>query len=61
MRLFQRSPNLWGENPGYFWEMDPMVFSNQKIIKDWIFGEFFESPESFGVSPKRCPHLALTF
>ena len=25
-----------------------MVFSDQKMMKDWIFGEFFESPESFG-------------
>jgi hypothetical protein len=27
--------------------MDPMVFSDQKMMKDWIFGEFFESLESF--------------
>jgi hypothetical protein len=29
--------------------MDPMVFSDQKRIKDWIFGEFFESPESLSL------------
>jgi hypothetical protein len=30
--------------------MDPMVFSDQKMMKDWIFGEFFESPESLSLS-----------
>ena len=24
-----------------------MVFFNQKMMKDWIFGECFKSPESF--------------
>jgi hypothetical protein len=42
MRLFQRSPNLPGEDPGCFCEMDPMVFPDQKMMKNWIFGEFFE-------------------
>jgi hypothetical protein len=30
--------------------MDPVVFSDQKMMKDWIFGEFFESPESLSLS-----------
>jgi hypothetical protein len=29
--------------------MDPMVFSDEKMMEDWIFGEFFESPESLGL------------
>jgi len=51
MRLFQRSPNLRGEDPGCFCEKDPMVFSNHKMMKDWIFGEFFELPESLSLGP----------
>ena len=43
MRLFQRSPNLRGEDPGCFCKMDPMVFPDWKMTKNWIFGEFFET------------------
>jgi hypothetical protein len=47
--IVPKKPKFAGEDPGYFCKMDPMVFSDQKMMKDWIFGEFFESPESLSL------------
>ena len=40
--MFRRSSNLRGEDPRCFCEMDPMVFPDRKMMKNWILGEFFE-------------------
>ena len=40
--IVPKNPNLRGEDLGCFCEMDPMVFPNRIMMKNWIFGEFFE-------------------
>ena len=43
--IFPNKPKFAGrgEDPCCFCKMDPMVFSDLEMMKDWNFGEFFES------------------